>query len=93
MDTATRIHNIIIMNNTKKYVWNEVQESKSEFVNDNWEEEFDNINDAYDEIGRNEAEEQVIDSLITNNAPKDIDHDDYHELYHSLAEYYDLQIH
>lgn len=92
MDTITRVYNIIIMDNPKNYVWNEVQEAKSEFLNNNWEEEFNNINDAYDETGRNEAENQVLDSLI-KNASKNISDEDYFKVYYKLAEYYDLQIH
>lgn len=80
----------ICKENSIKEIQDKAQELQSEFVWD-WEDEFDNLNDAYLEQGGNAAEQQVINELINNNCmylPIEI----HHKLFSMLALHYELEV-
>ena len=55
----------IMMQGTE--IFDRIDELKSEYVWD-WEDEFDNIHEAYDEQGRGQAESQAIEEFIDKAA-------------------------
>jgi hypothetical protein len=46
-----------------------IDDSKSDYLDDDWESEFDDIHEAYDEQGRGEAESQAVQDLIRREFP------------------------
>lgn len=81
----------IAVDHNQEEVWDKVQEAKSDFLDENWEEDFDDIDDAYAETGRGEAESQTIVELITmatHGYP--ISDSDHCVLFDKLKEHYEL---
>jgi hypothetical protein len=70
-------------------VFESVDDCKDEYVNDDWEDEFDDINEAYEEQGRGGAEYQVINQIIIDHCPG-LEGDGYIELYDLLADHWNL---
>ena len=77
--------------NSVENINNLVQELKSEYVYDGWEDEYEDIDEAYEEMGRNSAEHQVINELINENCLH-LPTKSHHKLFHMLALHYDLQV-
>ena len=50
-------------------VMTSIDELKHEFINDDWEDEFDDIDEAYEEQGRGQAESQAVQELIKREYP------------------------
>jgi len=78
-------------NNSQEEVNEQVQDLKCEYVWD-WEDEFESLDEAYEEQGRNGAEHQVIGHLINcaiHGYP--IMNDDHNKLFEMIAEHYDLE--
>lgn len=78
----------IISENTEEAVRSNVDELKSEYVSD-WEDEFDSLDDAYEEQGRGEAENQALRELIREE-DANLSLDDYCSLKDKLADHYGL---
>ena len=81
----------IIEWNGKESVWEEIQEAKSEYLDEHWEEEFEDVDEAYSETGRGEAENQILTGLInqvTHGYP--IIDSDHCRLFDMLANHYEL---
>lgn len=69
-----------------------VDEAKSEYVHD-WEDEFEDIHEAYDEQGRGEAESQVLWSMVNGAVAAmmpTMSSDAQIDLFEKLAEHYYL---
>jgi len=81
----------IAKENSVEEVQERMQELKGEFVNDGWEDEFDDIDEAYEEQGRCEAENQVITELITENSLT-LPAEDDHKLRYMLAGHYEFHL-
>lgn len=60
------------------------------YLNDDWEDEFDDINEAYEEQGRGEAESQAILNLIRREYPDGMSDDELVELMDQLADLWSL---
>lgn len=82
----------IIETNSEKSIYDEVDNAKSEYVYD-WEDEFDSLEDAYEEQGRGEAESMILNDLIAHVGGKDLSMDDHYDLFTKLADHYDLNTH
>lgn len=68
-----------------------VDEAKFEYIPEDWEDEFEDMEEAYIETGYGGAEDQVLTELImpfTNL----LDATRYIQLYNKLVEYYELEI-
>jgi len=66
-----------------------VDELRPDYVNDDWEEDFDDIHEAYIEQGRGQAEGQIITDLVNRYGP-DLTSDAHVKLFDQLAEHYGL---
>jgi len=66
-----------------------IDELKDEYVW-GWEDEFDNIHDAYAEQGRGEAEAEFLSQVISEYAPFEINTSDYLQLYDMLLERWEI---
>lgn len=64
---------------------------KPEFIHD-WEDEFDDIHEAYDEQGRGEAESQALQELVRREYP-DIDDGELVYLMDTLADLWNISMH
>lgn len=80
----------IIAENSEEEVCANVDDLKSEYVSD-WENEFDTLEDAYEEQGRGEAESQALRELIQGEK-NNLSLDDYCELQEKLADHYGLNL-
>ena len=78
----------IINKHSEKEICERVDELKPEFVHD-WEDEFDDIHEAYDEQGRGEAESQVITEAIKSVA-NNLHATEFIPLFDQLAEHWNL---
>ena len=77
--------------NSIQVIQYKVQELKSEYVNDGWKEEFNNLEEAYLEQGRNQAEYDILNELINEynmHLPILI----HHKLFQMLALHYCLEV-
>ena len=68
-----------------------IQEAKKEYISEEWEEEFDELDDAYEEQGRGEAENEILRSLIDENC-MELPVEEYLKLYYMLANHYELNV-
>jgi len=76
--------------NSVGVIQDKVQDLKSEYVWD-WEDEFEDLDEAYSEQGRNQAEHTVLNDLINQHymhLPIEI----YHKLFQMLALHFDLEV-
>lgn len=76
--------------NTTDNVQETIQDMKGEYVWD-WEDEFETLDEAYDEQGRGAAESTVLNKLIRDRFPN-ISVDDHSELFDMLLEHYELSV-
>jgi hypothetical protein len=83
------IYKQIIENNESEDITYEIEEAKNDFVDSDWENEYDSLDEAYDETGRGGAEEQVLGNLIESINP-DLSVDDHTELFKKIASYYNI---
>ncbi len=91
-DRVSPLFDTITTSNGMSEVLATVDEAKSEYVHD-WEDEFDNIDEAYAEQGRGEAESQVINGLIPTSVVVDsLGEDEKYELINRLADHYGLSL-
>jgi len=79
---------IITAVNSEADVCAKVDELRPEYVHD-WEDEFDDFEEAYAEQGRGAAESQVIGELVKSYGP-DLTSDAHAKLFDRLAEHYGL---
>ena len=77
-------------NNTEESVHNDVDEAKYDFIDVGWEDEFEDIYEAYEETGRDEAESQTLDNLIRNHGGSDLSTDDHCKILEELKNHYYL---
>jgi hypothetical protein len=85
------LFNQIISTNTHKSVTVSIEDSMYDYVDDGWEDDFDDIFEAYDETGRGAADSQVLNELIRAATDgKDIPAEEYCELFDRLAEHWNL---
>ena len=84
---------LITMTYTSQEIYDKIDEAKYSYVNDNWEEEFEDIFDAYNETGRNEAEDEIINEIINNHLSMiGINDNQRLLLYNKLSDYYNIFI-
>lgn len=69
-------------------VYKDVNEMIPEYLDDGWEEEFDD----YEETGRNAAEHEVLNDLIMQHGGKDLNIDDHYDLFNKFDDYYGLSV-
>lgn len=79
----------IVENVRAEDVYARVDDAKEDYVWD-WEDEFDDIHEAYAEQGRGEAESDVVSSIVSEHAPADMDADDQVSLYEMLLDHWGL---
>lgn len=80
----------IIMQNSVDDVLNEIQEAKYDYIDTSWEDEFEDIDEAYLEQGRGEAESQILTTLINSHGGINLNLNDHYQLFDQLTEHYDL---
>lgn len=80
----------IIAKHDEQEVCANVDDLKHEYVSD-WEDEFDSLEEAYEEQGRGEAERQALRELIKAEQVE-LSLDDYCDLHDRLADHYGLII-
>ena len=81
----------IAKENPSSEVLERIQESKREYVHDGWEDEFEDLDQAYDEQGRGEAENDILRSLITENCMH-LPVEEDRQLYYMLVGHYELNV-
>ncbi|MCP4369876.1 MAG: hypothetical protein GY797_17440 [Deltaproteobacteria bacterium] len=82
----------IIKDNSTEDIHQEVQDLKLEFISDDWADEFDDVDEAYEEQGRNEAENITLNSLINAGVHGyPMMNADHNKLFDMLAKHYELQ--
>jgi len=86
--TEQDLFEIITAVNTEADVCAKVDELRPEYVQD-WEDEFDDFEEAYAEQGRGQAESQVIGDLVKGYGP-DLSGEAHARLFDRLAEHYGL---
>jgi hypothetical protein len=64
----------------------EIDELKHEYVDTDWEDDFDDIHEAYEEQGRGEAEAQAVMNLIRREYPDGMSDTETVALMDELAE-------
>lgn len=79
----------IINGNTEATVYDEVDNAKGEYVWD-WEDDFDDLEEAYAEQGRGGAECLILNNLIKQYGASQLDVDDHSILFDRLADHYQL---
>jgi hypothetical protein len=82
----------IIGNNTEDYIAEKIDEYIPEYVWD-WEDEYDDIHEAYLETGRGQAEHQIINEVIVLGAKAlelQISSDEHCDLFDKLVEHWNL---
>jgi hypothetical protein len=88
------IYDHIIKNNTEAEVMEMIDEAIPDYLDDDWETEFDDISEAYSETGRGEAESQVLRSLIEAGTKEflvpALTNDQYCDLFDKLAEHWNI---
>jgi len=77
---------------TQEDVQSNISEAVYDFVDDGWEEDFDDEHAAYAETGRGEAESDIITDLINVNGGRGLSIDDHCELFDAIAEHYDISV-
>ena len=85
------LYNKIVMENSVDDVLDRIQELKSDYVSD-WEDEFDSLDEAYDEQGRGAAESDVLNDLTRPWDPS-LSLDDHDIVFQKLKEYYGVETH
>ncbi len=78
----------IVQENEAEDVLDRVQEQKSEYVSD-WEDNFEDIDEAYMEQGRGEAENDILEALISENCTN-LCAEDHTKMYDRLAIHYEI---
>ena len=79
--------------NTEAQVIESIDETIPDYLDDDWETEFDDIHEAYLEQGRGEAESHVLWVMIRNASTaleQIILDDEYCDLFDKLAEHWNL---
>ena len=92
METKEEIYEKIIKNDNNIDVFGKVDEAIPDFLNSDWEDEFEDIYEAYEEQGRGEAESQVLREVMAIYGASDLDIDEYVDLLEEVAEYYGLSL-
>lgn len=80
----------IIAKHSEEEVGANVDDLKSEYVSD-WEDEFETLEEAYEEQGRGEAERQALREIIEEEGVE-LSLDDFCDLQDKLADHYGLII-
>ena len=79
----------IVENVRAEDVYARVDDAKEDYVWD-WEDEFDDIEDAYSEKGRGEAESFAVNEIVLEYAPVGMSTGDHLKLYEMLLEHWAL---
>lgn len=87
MDPTDKIIQEIIQKNQVSEVYGRVDDLKTEFVDMDDLEEYDDLEELYEETGRNGAECQVMQELLE---PYSLDGDDYNTVYEAVQNHYEL---
>lgn len=90
MDKINKILEKIKKEYSESRVHDDVDNMKGEYVWD-WEDEFDSLEEAYEEQGRCEAETAVLNNII-NSIEESLTIDEKEIIFNSLSEYYYLNI-
>ncbi len=89
-----KILDYIIEENNETNIHEQIQDLKTEFIDDGWEDEYEDLDEAYDETGRGGAESQVVNTLIRTACKtlnvKEPDTDPYCEIYDALCEEFNV---
>ncbi len=88
-----RVFTHITSKYTEESVRSRIDDLIPEFLNDDWEDEFDDINEAYSETGRGEAESQVIQETIKeamDDTGLTLSDDDQYWLSKEMQEFYEI---
>lgn len=81
----------ICKKNSKKEVWDNINDLKPEYLDDDWEDEFEDMEEAYDETGRCSAEHDILNDLIKNNCMR-LPTKEHCKLFDMLTNHYELTI-
>lgn len=79
----------ILQNHYEDDIHDAVGELIHDYVDSDWEDEYDSIEECYIETGRGEAESQVLQDII-KETQSDIPLDEYCEVFDRLAEEWNL---
>ena len=66
-----------------------IDDAKADYIDDDWEDEFDDIHEAYEEQGRGQAESHAVQELIKREFPN-IGDDELIDLMDQLADRWGL---
>lgn len=80
---------LIIEDNTEGSILQAVSDTMPEYVDSDWEDEFDDIEEAYEEQGRGEAESSVLWSLVDRY---EVPEGDRLQVFEELVEHYELNV-
>lgn len=64
MTFEDQIFEQIRKDHTSESIQTEIQDTKNDYVDDDWEDEFDDIDEAYMETGRGGAESDVLNRVV-----------------------------
>ena len=81
----------ICKENHKEDIWGNINDLKPEYLSDGWEDDFEDMEEAYSETGRNSAEYNILETLIRDNClPLPVQ--EHSELFDMLVNHYELSI-
>ena len=96
MKNMTDLTKNILANNTEDDVKRRIDAAIPDFVGPGWEDEFDDIFEAYAEQGRGEAESQVLKEIIESASQSqgltDLTTDQYCEVFNKLTNEWGLTV-
>lgn len=90
------IFDYIVENNTEADVLERIDEAIPDYLDDDWETEFDDVHEAYGETGRGEAESQILHELIDAGVREflmPISDDQCCDLFDKLRDHWSLTTH
>lgn len=86
-----RVTSTILQLHPENQIYDCISEAMHDYVSDDWEDEFDDIHEAYSEQGRGEAESLVLGEIIRKEYPG-ISSDDYVDLMQELADRLEISL-
>jgi hypothetical protein len=89
MSDINKLFFSIVAGTSEGEIIDAIDEAKSDYVDD-WEDEFDNIHEAYDEQGRGEAEDHVVSDAISNVIIEGLSDEDHCRLHDMLMAHWNL---
>jgi len=76
--------------NTQYNIHDLISESALGYIDDDWEDEFESEDEAYEETGRGEAEADVLQNLVFDHGGQNLEINDHCTLIDALKEHYDI---